>query len=193
MIEHRLLAVSRVAVLAAALAGVIVLAAGHLLGWSALIVRSGSMAPSVPVGSLVLARPVGPREVRLGDVIAVPRQVGGGQVLVLHRVVAVAERDGQRQARLKGDANPAPDVQPVELDRPVVRSVVVVPVAGYAVAAARVALAPSRAPLVLAGVLGLVLLWRRPRSGPPINARVSTHRVEYAGSVRQNLLLRRPR
>ena len=37
------------------------------------------------------------------------------------------------------------------------------PLAGYAVAALRVALAPSRVPLVLAGVLGLVLIWRRPR------------------------------
>jgi hypothetical protein len=79
------------------------------------------------------------------------------------------------------------------LDLPVARSVVVVPVAGDAVAAAHAALGPSRAPLVLPGVLGLVLLWRRLRPGPQINTRVSTHRVEYAGSVRQNLLLRRPR
>ena len=188
----RLLGVFRVAVLVAALAGVLVLLAGHLLGWSALVVRSGSMEPGVPVGSLVVARPAAPGDVHLGDVLAVPRQMNGRHVLVLHRVVVLTEQDGQRQALLKGDANPVRDPEPVVLDRPLARSVVVVPVAGYAVAAARMALAPSRVLLVLAGVLGLVLIWRR-RPAPGIKARESTAPVEYAGRVRQNLLLRRPR
>ncbi len=188
----RLLGVFRVAVLVAALAGVLVLLAGHLLGWSALVVRSGSMEPDVPVGGLVVAQPAAPGDVHLGDVVAVPREMSGRHVLVLHRVVVLTERDGQRQAQLKGDANPVPDPEPVVLDRPLARSVVVVPVAGYAVAAARVALAPSRVLLVLAGVLGLVLIWRR-RPAPGINGRESTAPVEYAGRVRQNLLLRRPR
>src|SRR5690348_7275661 len=146
----RMLVVARVAVLAAAVAGVIVLLAGHVLGWSALVVRSGSMEPDVPVGSLVVARPAAPGDVHLGDVVAVPRELGGRRVLVLHRVVVLTEQDGQRQAQLKGDANPVPDPEPVVLDRPLARSVVVVPVAGYFVAAARVALAPSRVLLVLA-------------------------------------------
>jgi signal peptidase len=194
---RRLLAASRVAVLATVLAGVIVLAAGHLLGWSALIVRSGSMEPSVPVGSLVLARPVQPADVQLRDVVAVPRQIGGRQVLVLHRVVALTEHDGRRLARLRGDANPVPDPEPVVLAGPVARSVVVVPAAGYVVAAVRMALSPSRALVVLAGVLGLILIWRRPRplitGEPGINGRGSRREVEYAGRVRQNFLLRRPR
>ena len=188
----RLLGVFRVAVLVATLAGVLVLLAGHLLGWSGLVVRSGSMEPDVPVGSLVVARPVAPGDVHLGDVVAVPRQRNGRHVLLLHRVVVLTERDGQRQAQLKGDANPVPAPEPVVLDRPLARSVVVVPVAGYAVAAARVALAPSRVLLVLAGVLGLVLIWRR-RPAPGIKGREITAPVEYAGRVRQNLLLRRPR
>src|SRR6185437_7046296 len=54
-----------------------------------------------------------------------------------HRVAVLTEQDGQRQAQLKGDANPVPDPEPVVLDRPLARSVVVVPVAGYFVAAAR--------------------------------------------------------
>jgi signal peptidase len=155
----------RTAVLAFALTGVVVLGLGHALGWAALIVRSGSMQPTVPVGSLVLARPVGPAEVRPADVIAVPRQLGDRPVLVLHRVVAlVAGEDGRRQARLKGDANPVPDADPVLLDRTVARSVLVVPVAGYVVAAIRTTLTPSRLLLVVAGALALVLIWRRPGS-----------------------------
>jgi signal peptidase I len=189
----RLLAVSRVAALVAGAAGVIVLLAGHLLGWSALVVRSGSMEPAVPVGSLVVARPAAPGDLHLRDIVAVPRELRGRHVLVLHRVVVLTERDGQRQAQLRGDANPVPDPEPVVLDRPVARSVVVVPLAGYAVAAARVALTPSRAVLVLAGALGLVLIWRRPRAATGINERERSGPVEYAGRVRQNLLLRRPR
>jgi signal peptidase len=122
------------------------------------------MEPAVPVGSLVLAHPVGPAEVRPADVVAVPRQIAGRPVLVLHRVVALSDENGVRRGRLKGDANPVPDADPVLLDRPVARSVLVVPVAGYVVAAVRTALTPSRLLLVVAGALALVLIWRRPRS-----------------------------
>lgn len=149
--------------LAVALAAVVVLGIGHALGWAALVVRSGSMQPAVPVGGLVLARPVEANEVRVGDVVAVPRSIGGGQVLVLHRVVQVTDAgSGVRRARLKGDANPVPDADPAVLDRPVLRSVLVVPVAGYVVAAIRTALTPSRLVLVAVGALALVLIWRRP-------------------------------
>jgi signal peptidase I len=177
-IARRLLVACRFAVLAVTLAAVVVLVAGHVLGWTALIVRSGSMEPSVPVGSLVLARPVQPGDVRLGDVVAVPREIDGARVLVLHRVVDLRERGGRLQAQLRGDANPVPDPEPDVLDRPVARGVAVVPVAGYAVAAMRVTLTPSRLLLVALGVLGLALIWRRPRHRPRINGRVSTRPVE---------------
>ena len=168
-VARRLIAVTGPAVLAVALVAVVALTAGHVLGWSALIVRSGSMEPAVPVGSLVLARPVGGDEVRLADVIAVPREIGSRQVLVLHRVVALTDRDGRREARLRGDANPAPDPDPVVLDRPVARSVLVVPVAGYVIAAIRTTLTPSRLLVIVVGALALAAIWRRPgpRRHPP--------------------------
>ena len=57
-------------------AAVILLVLGHVLGWSALVVRSGSMEPAVPVGSLVLTQRISPQDVRVGDAITV-RRTGG--------------------------------------------------------------------------------------------------------------------
>jgi signal peptidase I len=150
--------VVRAGLVAGSVAAVLVVLV-HVLGWSTLIVRSGSMEPAVPVGSLVVARPVSGQEVRVGDPLVVQRQGTGGPVLVLHRVVAVQERNGQRFAQLKGDANRVPDTELAALDRPVARPVLVLPAVGYAVASLRGFVPSSRLLLVAAGVLGLCLIW----------------------------------
>jgi signal peptidase I len=131
----------------------------HALGWSALIVRSGSMEPAVPVGSLVIARPVSGPEVRVADPIIVQRSGSSGPVAVLHRVVAVQERNGQRFAQLKGDANSTPDPELAALRQPVGRPVLVVPGAGYAISAVRGLVPTSRLLLPAVGILGLCLIW----------------------------------
>jgi signal peptidase len=131
----------------------------HALGWSALIVRSGSMEPAVPVGSLVIARPVSGQEVRVAEPIVVQRSGTSGPVAVLHRVVAVQERNGQRFAQLKGDANPTPDPDLAALSQPVARPVLVVPGAGYAISAVRGLVPTSRLIMTGAGILGLCLIW----------------------------------
>lgn len=64
-----------------------------------LIVRSGSMVPAIPVGSLVVTRPTA--EYRVGDVISYRLQ----QRLITHRIVKV--ENGIIRAR--GDANNAVD------------------------------------------------------------------------------------
>jgi signal peptidase I len=169
---------ARRAGLVLALTAVALLILAHLLGWSAMIVRSGSMEPAVPVGSLVLVRPVSGQDVRVGDAIAVRRSRSARPVTVLHRVVALDERDGRRFAELKGDANPTPDSEPVALTEPVARLVAVVPGAGYALATVRTALHPSRLLLLGCGAVGLWLIWGtgRNRRGS-IHAR-SRRRVE---------------
>lgn len=72
-----------------------------------LIFRSGSMAPTIPAGSLAFARDVPAASIRGGDVVSVPWH----DSRVTHRVVEVFHRDGSATLRLKGDANDAPDAE----------------------------------------------------------------------------------
>jgi signal peptidase len=82
---------------------------GHVSGrWRLLPILSGSMAPRIPTGSLVLATPKPASEVRAGDVIIFRAPVAGHR-LIAHRVVAVLERGPRPVVQTKGDANSALD------------------------------------------------------------------------------------
>ena len=137
--------------------------APRVLGWSPLVVRSGSMGQAIPVGSLVVVRPVTADAVRPGEPIVVQRSGAA----VLHRVVALVDKDGRRFAQLKGDANASADPELDPVDRPLASPVLVVPRAGYAVA---VGSALAR-PLLWAGaaVLALRLIWS---SGTKMSSRL---------------------
>ena len=75
-----------------------------------LVVRSGSMAPAVPVGSMVLVQRVRAEELRPGDVVAVDQPDGAR---VMHRIVAIDRSGPTPTLTLKGDANDDPDPMPV--------------------------------------------------------------------------------
>jgi signal peptidase len=92
-----------------ALAALAVPLVGSLSGrWRLLPILSGSMAPRIPTGSLVLATPEPASEVRVGDVIIFRAPVGGHR-LIAHRVVAVLEHGPRPVVQTKGDANSARD------------------------------------------------------------------------------------
>jgi len=123
-----------------------------------LVVRTGSMAPTVPAGSMVLVRRVNAAELRPGEVVAARRADG---TTVLHRIVAI-DRDGPTaMLTLRGDANQDVDPQPVAVvaaDRLVWQ----VPAAGRA--AAWLATAPGGFALgCLVTALSALVLRRRPR------------------------------
>ena len=91
------------------------LASAWLLGWQLQSVQSGSMAPTYPVGSLLVVGQVDPATVAPGSVI-VFRDPRDGARLVTHRVVSVAP--GSSLAFItKGDANATQDTGPVAADR----------------------------------------------------------------------------
>ena len=69
----------------------------------------GSMAPDLPVGSLVLTRSTDPVSLRVGDVVTY--QQAGSTNLVTHRVVAISA--DHSSFTFRGDANPVPDPQAV--------------------------------------------------------------------------------
>jgi len=97
-----------------------------------LIVRSGSMAPAVPVGALVTVEGIARDELRPGMVVTVAEGPG---ILVTHRVHRVVDHEGQLYLELKGDANRTPDPVLVPATAVVGRVTAVVPYLGFGLAA----------------------------------------------------------
>jgi signal peptidase len=100
------------ALLGLAMTAVTVLAAQT--GLRPLVVRSGSMEPTIPTGSMVLVRTVPAAAIRAGDVVAVERP---DRTRVTHRVVSVEHRGATASLVLRGDANTDPDPEPVVVAR----------------------------------------------------------------------------
>ncbi|WP_285758144.1 signal peptidase I [Nocardiopsis ansamitocini] len=93
----------------------------RLTNAQALIVLSGSMEPTIPVGSVVISRPVDPAELRVNDVITFthgsPAQTDAfdpaNSPLVTHRVVQIETTPQGRVFHTQGDANDVRDDPPV--------------------------------------------------------------------------------
>jgi signal peptidase len=73
-------------------------------------VVSGSMRPTLPVGSVVLTSEEPAAHVRVGDIVQVPR--GTDSTVVTHRVESIEKTDAGYALTLKGDANKTADPQP---------------------------------------------------------------------------------
>lgn len=132
-----------------------------LTGGKALIVRSGSMAPVIGVGDLVVSRTIEPTEAKVGDIITFTDPTRD-DALVTHRVRRVRIDDHQVHFVTKGDANGAVERWTIDSDGTIGRMVFSVPKVGYAVSWA--AQPEARFTLiVLGGVLlayaGLRRIW----------------------------------
>lgn len=86
------------------------LVAPRLWGMDMLGVASGSMAPTIPVGSMVVVHPVEIETILPGEIITFQSPEMPGSV-VTHRVVEVTVRGGERAFRTQGDANDDPDLE----------------------------------------------------------------------------------
>lgn len=117
----RLMGYVTTAVLVAMVAGVVAWFGFSALTQATLITfRTGSMAPTMPQGSLALTLPVNAQEIQVGDVITVQRD--GTSLPVTHRVVEANPAPQQaiengagpdaREIILKGDDNTHPDHRP---------------------------------------------------------------------------------
>jgi signal peptidase len=106
-----------------------------LAGWRPVVLVSGSMAPGMPVGTLVVTRPVPAEAVGVGDVVTVP--LPGSATPVTHRVAALrTSADGRVLATLRGDANAADDPDEYALPDRTRRAAVHVPRVGRLVTGA---------------------------------------------------------
>jgi signal peptidase len=79
---------------------------GPLLGHQTLIIRGGSMEPSIPSGSLVDVTHVQAADLAAGDVVAIK---AANDVFVTHRVNRVIQLPAGLYIETKGDANEDPD------------------------------------------------------------------------------------
>lgn len=94
-----------------AVAGVTVTAART--GMQPLVVRSGSMEPTIGTGSMILVKRIDASAIKVGDILAVERP---DHTRVTHRVVGVEHRGATAELTMKGDANEDADPVPVTVD-----------------------------------------------------------------------------
>jgi signal peptidase len=73
---------------------------GHLS-----IIMTGSMEPTIPVGSIVIIKKVNPEDIKVGDIITFK----AGELTVMHRVIDKIVENNTYYFRTQGDANNVPD------------------------------------------------------------------------------------
>ena len=117
------------------LASLLTVMATNLMGYDSYVIYSGSMGPTVKVGSLLLTRPVDVDALRVGDVITY--RSPGNHTTLTHRIVSMRQQEGDWVFKTKGDASLKPDPQEVVLRGQVSKMVFDIPYLGYVVDFAR--------------------------------------------------------
>ncbi|HET9658333.1 MAG TPA: signal peptidase I, partial [Kineosporiaceae bacterium] len=136
----------------------------RLAGWTAVVVTSGSMAPAVQVGDVVVADPGAVARVRPGQIVVV-RQPDRGGSLLTHRVAQILP-DGDLITH--GDANAVNDAVAVPRGRVLGVARLVVPYLGRLALSVR---DPDRQNLTWAGAVVAAALFaalRPVRRRPPV-------------------------
>ena len=145
--------------------------AGALLGYRGVAIKSGSMTPTIGVGSLVVSRSVSPLALHRGDIVTF-RDPALHEELVTHRIVHMQATRGRVDFVTKGDANTATEHWNVPVSGHLGREVFVVPALGRWMSSAgskqgRV-LEIGLATLMLAYV-ALRWIWREPHRVPELS------------------------
>lgn len=78
-----------------------------LFGYEPFMVMTGSMEPSINTGDMVIVKQVSQEEIQIDDVITYT--IADGTESVTHRVIGIAEREGEILYQTKGDNNNAAD------------------------------------------------------------------------------------
>jgi signal peptidase len=123
-------------------------------GHPVLTVLSGSMAPAIRTGDLIVDDPVSAAQaasLRPGQIISV-LEAPGSHTLITHRIVAVRVAGGSVSYVTKGDANNAPDAT-------LRRAPEVIGVFRFAIPRGGYALSALHRPLVLGLLLAAPVLW----------------------------------
>ncbi|GAB3056460.1 signal peptidase I [Sediminivirga luteola] len=87
--------------------------AGIFFGYQIKLISTGSMVPTLPIGSAVLTQERSASTVEVGDIVAIDSERLGAPVI--HRVTEIEHaQDGTATIHMQGDANTAPDPFPYE-------------------------------------------------------------------------------
>ncbi len=127
-----------------------------LAGYQPMTMITGSMQKSIPIGSLVVSKPVSPDSLRVGDVISFQKPIGAPG-LDTHRIVSIRIENKQRLYQTKGDSNSLIDPWVLRFDPGMEahRTVFHVPYLGHALLFARSTIGR----MLLIGFVGFTLLF----------------------------------
>jgi signal peptidase len=158
-VTARILKAVLIAVVAIVVVALLVITVGpRFLPYQALVVRSGSMSPTIPTGSIVFYRKVAADKVKVGDVIVFNRPGVPGE-RVTHRVYKIEVVGGARYFITKGDANATPDNWRVPITGTGWVAAFHVPVIGYILYDLQSTLARLLFLFIPALLLGLITLY----------------------------------
>lgn len=130
----------------------------HLFDYQALVVRSGSMSPGIPTGSIVFYRPVQASKVAVGDVIVFDKP-GQANEKITHRVYSIGNGSSGKYFLTKGDANGGPDPWQVPAVGTGWRAFWHVPAVGYVLFDIQSTYGRLLLLLIPAGLLAAITLW----------------------------------
>lgn len=128
------------------------------LPYQALVVRSGSMSPTIPTGSVVFYTKRAASKVKVGDVIVFAKP-GQADEKVTHRVFQIGNSSTGRYFVTKGDANGAPDGWRVPAVGTGWVAAAHVPVLGYVLADLQSPIGRLLLLIIPAVLLGLITLY----------------------------------
>jgi signal peptidase I len=141
-------------------------AAPLAIGDRSYVVRSGSMAPAIGSGDVLVTRPMDPLQARVGQIVTFKDPDGSGRLLT-HRVRAVHWAGDQVNFVTQGDANTGQERWSVPVDGRIGRVLYRIPKLGYALVWAqgpvgRIGLVVV--PALLLAAFSLACIWspRRP-------------------------------
>jgi signal peptidase len=129
---RRLVDLAIVAVVVTVLVGLVLGRVVPLTGRQTLIIGGGSMAPTIPLGSVVVIEPIDPASLAVGEIVTV--RVGPRASVFTHRITRLLAVDGAPSLETKGDANAEPDGATTPTSAVVGRVTFWIPVAGYLLA-----------------------------------------------------------
>ncbi len=102
--------------------------------YKVMIVQSGSMAPAIKMGSIVIVKPVA--DYKIGDVITFGPMTKT-KAPTTHRIAEIKVQDGEPVYITKGDANEDPDQREITKKEIIGKVLFSVPYLGFAVATAK--------------------------------------------------------